>query len=154
MYEGAEPLSNYFDPSWKLNLYIFEDDGKYRDLDNIIFDSEDNNITTTKDKDNKDITNSIVFMYTKDKKIYQKLLYKSRVDGSGKARADDDVNTQKQSIVYYEQYYTHNRNVEGEKNPYWSSDYLAHPENLNFWFDFLDAESELGHFSVRSIGDR
>lgn len=38
--------------------------------------------------------------------------------------------------------------------PYWIKTLLTAPDQLNFWFDFLDAESELGQFSVKAIGDR
>jgi hypothetical protein len=36
----------------------------------------------------------------------------------------------------------------------WTVNILDAPDQLNFWFDFLDAESELGQFSVPMIGDR
>ena len=38
----------------------------------------------------------------------------------------------------------------------WESIVSEHPENLNFWFDFLDldASPEIEKFSVRNIGDR
>jgi len=31
---------------------------------------------------------------------------------------------------------------------------IDEPSSLNFWFDFLHAESELGKYSVSMIGDR
>jgi hypothetical protein len=39
-------------------------------------------------------------------------------------------------------------------DPYWIKTLLTAPDQLNFWFDFLDAESELGQFSVKAVGDR
>ena len=38
--------------------------------------------------------------------------------------------------------------------PYWIKTLLTAPDKLNFWFDFLDADSELGQFSVKAVGDR
>jgi hypothetical protein len=40
-------------------------------------------------------------------------------------------------------------NVDG-----WHKHVSEAPDQLNFWFDFLDAESELGQFSVKAVGDR
>ena len=37
---------------------------------------------------------------------------------------------------------------------FWTKNIIEAPTQLNFWFDFLDAESELGQFSVRAVGDR
>ena len=43
----------------------------------------------------------------------------------------------------------------GDKNEYWHINVFENPALLNFWFDFLDTdESELGYFSVKSVGDR
>lgn len=37
---------------------------------------------------------------------------------------------------------------------YWNKTVYEHPENLNFWFDFLDSEGELSQFSVKNVGCR
>ena len=37
---------------------------------------------------------------------------------------------------------------------FWHKNVFEHPDQLNFWFDFLDTEGELGNFSVQSIGRR
>ncbi len=42
----------------------------------------------------------------------------------------------------------------GEKNYPWSTDIVDNPENLIFWFDFLDDDSEIGQYAVCKIGDR
>ena len=47
-----------------------------------------------------------------------------------------------------------NFNSATDENPYWTKQLLTSPELLNFWFDFLDANSELGQFSVQAVGDR
>src|SRR5699024_4576479 len=36
----------------------------------------------------------------------------------------------------------------------WVTDVYNNPEDLNFWFDFLDENSELQKYSCHSIGDR
>ena len=37
---------------------------------------------------------------------------------------------------------------------YWNKMVIDTPENLNFWFDFLDQYGELSQYSVQAIGDR
>ena len=37
---------------------------------------------------------------------------------------------------------------------YWNRAVFESPETLNFWFDFLDSDTELASFSVKSVGDR
>ena len=37
---------------------------------------------------------------------------------------------------------------------YWNKMVIETPENLNFWFDFLDQYGELDKYSVQAIGDR
>ena len=44
--------------------------------------------------------------------------------------------------------------IQDENHKYWTKNIITSPTSLNFWFDFLDAESELGYFSTRSVGDR
>lgn len=41
-----------------------------------------------------------------------------------------------------------------EEHEYWNSKVYEAPEQLNFWFDFLDASGELEKFSVQAIGSR
>lgn len=37
---------------------------------------------------------------------------------------------------------------------YWNSIVVEHPENLNFWFDFLDQYGTLSQYQVPAVGDR
>lgn len=54
---------------------------------------------------------------------------------------------------YYDQY--EYGDTENEfPNRYWNKNIWIAPEKLDFWFDFLDTEGELGKFSVKRIGDR
>ncbi len=41
-----------------------------------------------------------------------------------------------------------------EAYPYWNKSIFQAPEDLNFWFDFLDNESVLSQYSVQRIGHR
>ena len=43
---------------------------------------------------------------------------------------------------------------EREKNSNWLKNVFRYPDQLNFWFDFLDIEGELDQFSVKTIGAR
>ena len=69
------------------------------------------------------------------------------------------------------EFYKYTKNIEGYDKEYtkyeelldtdkvvhksWSSIINDNPENLNFWFDFIEANnSELGKYSISSIGDR
>ena len=54
---------------------------------------------------------------------------------------------QQQVYKYQTYYYT------GEYKHWNKNVYLA-PQNLNFWFDFLDTEGELSKYSVKSVGCR
>lgn len=59
-------------------------------------------------------------------------------------------------ITGYEHYYTDMFSFWRElyENKQWKEEVATAPDQLNFWFDFLDAESELGQFSVKAVGDR
>lgn len=37
---------------------------------------------------------------------------------------------------------------------YWNRNLIYNPTVLNFWFDFLDTDGELGKYSIKAIGDR
>lgn len=50
-----------------------------------------------------------------------------------------------------EDYYPHSDDT---KLRYWNKQVFEAPEQLNFWFDFLDTTGELQQFSVKSIGSR
>lgn len=42
-----------------------------------------------------------------------------------------------------------------DNNKYWNKDVINNPENLIFWFDFLEADtSDLSKYSVLAVGDR
>lgn len=43
---------------------------------------------------------------------------------------------------------------EGDIKLFWNKMVFESPETLNFWFEFLDSQSELAQFSVSQLGDR
>lgn len=62
-------------------------------------------------------------------------------------------------ITYWRELY--NPEITSDTNYYhegpyinWNKTVYEHPENLNFWFDFLDSEGELSQYSVKNVGCR
>lgn len=66
----------------------------------------------------------------------------------------EEISYDKYPTTFYRYYY--NFNTEGNfENLYWNKEVTLYPENLNFWFDFLDISGgELAQFAVNVIGDR
>jgi len=57
------------------------------------------------------------------------------------------------SVTYFESYYEYS--TEESDTPFWRKDIMTNPEQLLFWFDFLDAEgTDIGKYSVSAIGTR
>lgn len=66
----------------------------------------------------------------------------------------------------YERYYTDIKefwrelydpdvpSVDYDAKTYWNQKVLNNPENLIFWFDFMDDEGEMGQYSNKAIGNR
>ena len=58
-----------------------------------------------------------------------------------------------EKIYYFNGYYDYYNDP--EKGNYWIKMIDENPENLLFWFDFLDADgSEISKYAVNNIGDR
>lgn len=61
-------------------------------------------------------------------------------------------------VTGYEQYYTDLqgfwRQLYDPATDGWTEDVQKNPSSLNFWFDFMDANSEMGQYSISAIGDR
>ncbi len=53
------------------------------------------------------------------------------------------------SVVAYQNNFTSDRDYY-----YWNKNVFEAPEKLNFWFDFLDSDSELAQYKVPVVGDR
>lgn len=65
---------------------------------------------------------------------------------------DKKLKKKQELELQLEEFYYEN-DVEANKR-YWHKDVFEHPENLNFWFDFLDTEGQLDQFNVKNIGFR
>lgn len=102
--------------------------------------------------------------YSSDEYDWRELIYQMAVDHHAQSQYDDytdkliatNPNTCPNGVTGYEQYYVDMISFWRElyENKQWKEEVTTAPNQLNFWFDFLDAESELGQFSVKAIGDR
>lgn len=113
-----------------LGLYVFNDDKEYYNV--------------------LELDSQLQPLYFNDK-YYNRYLYQSRLDITG--TPTQNMPAVEYNIDYYGEFYSYN--TDGDiNNKYWTKDIQEAPASLNFWFDFLDANSELGEFSVRAVGDR
>lgn len=68
---------------------------------------------------------------------------------------DEDIQSMQ---ILYSKYAINNVDFIGQtdrgKRAYWNKNVFESPETLNFWIDFLDSDTELASFSVKSVGDR
>lgn len=56
---------------------------------------------------------------------------------------------------FFKQYYNYYLAADNDNLKYWNKNIINNPENLIFWFDFLDAESsDLSKYAVSYIGSR
>lgn len=102
--------------------------------------------------------------YSSDEYDWRELIYQMAVDHHAYSQYDDYIdklieanpNTCADGTTGYEQYYVDIISFWRElyENKQWKEEVSIAPDQLNFWFDFLDAESELGQFSVKAVGDR
>lgn len=88
-------------------------------------------------------------LYYQNEKYYR-FLYNTPLDHAGVPI--DKSAAVKVKINYFTEQY--NYIIDNEEYMYWTTDLINNPSQLNFWFDFLDADSELGQFSVPAVGDR
>ena len=73
------------------------------------------------------------------------------MDNYGNKIENGEILTEK--VYYFNGYYDYYNNP--EEGNYWTKMIDENPENLLFWFDFLDADgSEISKYAVNNIGDR
>lgn len=95
-----------------------------------------------------DLEERVKELYKTSISFWSNLSYYS-YDNFGVAIGEGDENKQnKKAINYYVAYYEF-----GDEG--WAKEVSENPENLLFWFDFLDAEgADLGKYSVKAVGTR
>lgn len=64
-----------------------------------------------------------------------------------------ELTTITEKYEYYSKQFNENYYQDG-KHKYWNKNVYEHPDQLNFWFDFLDTAGELQQFNIQSIGPR
>ena len=97
----------------------------------------------------EDLT-SIIKQYEKFSSNFQEYIFKYDVNNFGYIT---DKSLIYEPIKYYKGFYNYNHDkIQGN---FWSSDIYTTPQNLYFWFDFLEpSSSELAKYSVPVIGSR
>lgn len=111
---------------------------------------------------------------------WREIIYQMAKDYYSNSNTDDLAhNISTNNLLYYpsgktgyENYYidllgfwrdlynpAHNRDTDNyyddaHVNKYWNKTVFEAPQNLNFWFDFLDTEGELSQYSVKNVGCR
>ena len=102
---------------------------------------------------------------TSDGYDWRELIYRMAEDYYAYNQYDDYIGnlieanpeTCANGVTGYEQYYVDLFSFWRElynEDKTWNEQVAKAPDQLNFWFDFLDADSELGQFSVKAVGDR
>ena len=83
--------------------------------------------------------------------VYQNKIYTyKKIDNYGNIIDNTLIG---EDIIYCEGYYNYNKDI--TTGNYWSKEISSTPEQLLFWFDFLDAEgSDISKYSVSAIGSR
>ena len=139
----------------KAELFVLESDGTYKSL--ITSSKNRNGIIALyyyeNDEEYYDITtlpSNLQKLFFNNNK-YERFLYATPLDKNG--NPINETSAKETVINYYEERYDYILDTTS-KYCYWTKDLINAPAQLNFWFDFLDANSELGQFSVQAVGDR
>lgn len=138
----------------KGEIYIRNDNGEYLKLLESINYKDYQLYKYIESDEYKEITSIdpqlVSLYYNATTQDYYKYLYQSYLNIEGNPR--EELNPKQISINYYNKGYDYIQDDSDKK--YWTNKIIDSPSLLNFWFDFLDAESELGQFSIKAIGDR
>ena len=139
----------------KAELFVLESDGTYKSL--ITSSKNRNGIIALyyyeNDEEYYDITtlpSNLQKLFFNNSK-YERFLYATPLDKDG--NPINEASAKETVVNYYEERYNYILDATS-KYHYWTKDLINAPAQLNFWFDFLDADSELGQFSVQAVGDR
>ena len=98
----------------------------------------------------EDIAEELQFLYYKDGQYQQYIITEKDIDNYGKINPG---NISLEKIYYFSGYYDYYN--DSTTNNYWAKIVNDNPENLLFWFDFLDADgSDIAKYSVPVVGSR
>ena len=120
---------------------------------NPIVDWTDEMIWEYVQKENIDMSKYITLdknYYYKDGQYQDKIYTYKSIDNYGNITDETLIS---EDVIYCEGYYDYNRDF--TTGNYWAKEVSQNPEQLLFWFDFLDAEgSDIAKYSVPAIGSR
>lgn len=98
----------------------------------------------------EDLTADIKNYYYKDGQYQDKIYTYKSIDNYGNITDETLIS---EDVIYCEGYYNYNR--DSTTGNYWAKEVSQNPEQLLFWFDFLDGEgSDIAKYSVPAIGSR
>ncbi len=99
-----------------------------------------------------DVSNSTVTGYFNRLEELNKMLSKDKQLLESSTERLDSVKFYKNSCEYKRENYYYS--AEDRDKLYWNKTVFEKPEQLNFWFDFLDSEGDVDKYSVKAIGSR
>lgn len=138
------------------NIYVYNTNIKY--IDNCFNEAINNGtILYIKEKDSNSflkinqINPQLQSFYSNNGTYNQYIEIQKNINNYGEEILN--VNKNKDKIYYFYGYYDYYKDQ--ETGNYWNKMVDENPENLLFWFDFLEAEgSEISKYAVYNIGDR
>lgn len=98
-------------------------------------------------------TEKILYLNTSLSKYYA-TIQASPLDKDGKVKTGEPIEVEYGIDYYGRQYNEYVDLDEDDERKFWNKSVYEDPSSLNFWFDFLDSDGELGQYSVPVVGDR
>lgn len=98
------------------------------------------------------VNNTTVTQYFQDMESCTKQLAKDKQLLESSTERLNTLITYKESCEYKRENYYYSAE-DGDKL-YWNKTVFEKPEQLNFWFDFLDSDGDISKYSVKAIGAR
>lgn len=99
-----------------------------------------------------DVNNTTAAQYFQDMESCTKQLAKDKQLLESSTERLDTIKSYKESCEYKRENYYYSAE-DGDKL-YWNKTVFEKPEQLNFWFDFLDSDGDISKYSVKAIGAR
>ena len=99
-----------------------------------------------------EVNNATVTQYFQDMESCTRQLSKDKQLLESSTERLDTIKSYKESCEYKRENYYYSAD-DGDKL-YWNKTVFEKPEQLNFWFDFLDSDGDISKYSVKAIGSR